>query len=215
MAPEISDGGGRGALVFVERGGFGGGRRGAKISGDDAVVFDDDCAFGAGDFDTAGIAGIGGSGGVEDAESAAGKFEDGGSGVFGFDLVKKCAGTGLHTSDVTKQPEEQVNGVDTLIDQGAATVKRECAAPARIGVVLGRAIPHHASVDDDRPAEEALIEPAFELTNVRLGAVLKDDAKLDVGLFCGFDEGVGARGADFNGLFREYVQTVAGGGDAL
>ena len=60
-----------------------------------------------------------------------------------------------------------------------------------------------------------MIEPVFELANVRLHAVLKNHAKMDVGLFCGFDERVGARGADFNGFFRKDVQTLTGGGDAL
>jgi len=60
-----------------------------------------------------------------------------------------------------------------------------------------------------------LIEPGFQLTNVRFGAVLKDDAELYAGLFCGFDEGVGARGGDFDWFFRQDVKAVAGGGDAL
>ena len=42
----------------------------AKIGAEDAVVFENDGTFGTGDFDAAGIARIGGGGGVEDAESA-------------------------------------------------------------------------------------------------------------------------------------------------
>ena len=215
MAAEISDGGRRGALVFVEWGGLGGRASVAEISCDDAVMLEDDGAFGAGDFDAARVAGIGGSRGMENAECAAGEFEDGGGGVFGFDVVKKSAGTGLYANDVTEEPEEQIDGVDALIDQGASAIERICAAPARIGVILGRAKPHDAGVYYDGPAEEALVEPAFELANVGLRAVLKNNAELDIGLFCGFDEGIGAGGADFDGLFREDVQAAAGGGDAL
>jgi len=215
VAAEIRDSGGRGALVFVERCGRGGSARVAETGGDDAVVLEDDGAFGAGDFDAARVAGIGGSSDMENAESAAGKFEDGGGGVFGFDLVKKSAGASLHANDVTEEPKEQINGVDALIDEGAAAIERKGAAPARIGVILGRAIPHHPSVHYEGPAQEALVEPALELANVRFHAVLKNDAELDLGLSCGFDERIGARGADFNGLFREDVQTMAGGGDAL
>jgi len=41
-------------LVFVEGGGFGGGGWGVpEIGGDDAVVLENDGAFGAGDFDAA------------------------------------------------------------------------------------------------------------------------------------------------------------------
>jgi hypothetical protein len=60
-----------------------------------------------------------------------------------------------------------------------------------------------------------LIEPIFELANVRLPAVLKNHAELHFGLLCGFDEGVGTRGADFDRLFRKDVEAVTGGRDAL
>jgi len=117
MAAEIADGGGRGALIFVERGGFDRGGCGVlEIGGDDAVVFEDDGAFGAGNFDASGKAGIGGGGGVEYSKCATGEFEDGGSGVFGFDFVKKGGGAGSHASDVTEEPEEQIHSVDALID---------------------------------------------------------------------------------------------------
>jgi len=95
VAAEVRDSGGRGALVFVEGGRLCGSTSVAEIGGGDAVVLEDDGAFGAGDFNTAGIARIGGGSDVENAECATGKFEDGGGGVFGFDLVKKCAGAGL------------------------------------------------------------------------------------------------------------------------
>src|SRR5712664_2741381 len=148
VAAEIADDGGGGALVFVEGGGFGGGGwRVSEIGGDDAVVFENDGAFGAGDFDTARVAGISGGGGVENAQGSAREFEDGDGGVFGFDLVKQRGGAGLNSSDVTEEPQEQIGGVNTLIDQGAA-VQCKSAAPARIGVVLGRAIPLHAGVDE-------------------------------------------------------------------
>ncbi len=65
------------------------------------------------------------------------------------------------------------------------------------------------------PPSSARIDPVFELANVWLQAVLKNHAEMDVGLFCGFDEDVGACGADFDRFFRKDVQTLAGGGDAL
>jgi hypothetical protein len=60
-----------------------------------------------------------------------------------------------------------------------------------------------------------LIEPVSELADVRLSAVLKNHAKLDMGLFCSVDESVGTRGADFNRFFREDVEALTGGGNAL
>ena len=102
VAAEIADDGGRGALVFVEGGGFGGGGWDvSEIGGDDAVVFEDDGAFGAGDFDAAGVAGIGGGGGVKYAQGAAGEFEDGNGGVFGFDLVELNGGSRLNANHIT------------------------------------------------------------------------------------------------------------------
>src|SRR6266403_1110938 len=111
-------------------------------------MLEDDGAFRAGNFDAARIAGIGGSSDVEKAERAAGEFEDGGGGIFSFDLVEQRGGAGLDANDITEQPEEQIDGVNALIDQSAAAVERERSAPARASVVLGRAIPLHAGVDE-------------------------------------------------------------------
>ena len=85
---------------------------------------------------------------MENAQGAAGEFKDGGGGVLGFDFVKHGGGAGLHANDITEQPEEQIYGVNALIDQGAAAVERQSAAPARTGVVFGRAIPLHAGIDE-------------------------------------------------------------------
>src|SRR5204862_6074550 len=144
---------------------------------------------------------------------AAGDCYDGGSRVVGFDFSKKRAVGGLHADDITEKPEEQVDGVNALIDQGAAAVEREGAAPAGIGVVLRRTIPLHAGVDDERSAKEALIQPGLELANMRLHAVLKNHAKLDAGFFCSVDEGIGARGGEFGGVLREDVKEVTGSGE--
>jgi len=216
VAAEIADGGGGGALVFVDGDGFDGRGWGVSQTGfDDAVVLEDDGAFRAGDFNAAGIAGIGGGGSVEDAENAAREFEDGCGGVFGFDFVKHVGGASLHANDITEKPKKQIDGVDALIDQGAAAVESERAPPARTSIILGRAIPLDAGVDEEGLAEEVLIEPILELANVRLHAVLKNHAELDVGLLGGFDEGVGTGGANFDRFFSEDVQALTGGGNAL
>src|SRR4029077_4546562 len=114
VAAKIADGGGRSALVFVrggiiETGKLGGGQGVAEIGGNDAVVFEDDRAFGAGDFDAAGVTGISGGRGMENSECTAGEFERGDSGVFGFDFVKQRGRASLHTNHITEQPEEQVD----------------------------------------------------------------------------------------------------------
>lgn len=60
-----------------------------------------------------------------------------------------------------------------------------------------------------------MVEPVFELANVGLRTILKDDAEFYVGLFRGFDKGLGARGSNFDRFFREHVQALTGGGNAL
>ncbi len=76
MAADVGYGGGGGALVGVAGAHIGEvGRRIAQVGGDDAVVLEDYGAFGAGDFEAARVAGIGGGGGEERADGAAGEFE--------------------------------------------------------------------------------------------------------------------------------------------
>src|SRR3954469_4475014 len=64
VAANVGDGGGRGAEV-----GVGGctqvevGRGSTEVGGDDGVMLENDGAFGAGDFEAAGVAGISGGGG--------------------------------------------------------------------------------------------------------------------------------------------------------
>jgi len=57
-----------------------------------------------------------------------------------------------------------------------------------------------------------LIEPAFKLANVRLHAVLKNDAELAFDCLGGFDERVARAVLISNGLFREDVEAMADGG---
>ena len=109
VATKIADGSRRGALILVVRGfdetGRGGGGF-AEIRGDDAVVFEDDGAFGAGDFDAARVAGIGGCGGVKSAESTICEFKNGDGGVFRFDFVKQGGGAGLDSDGIPEKPEK-------------------------------------------------------------------------------------------------------------
>jgi hypothetical protein len=125
VTAKVADGCSRGAQIFVEGSGFDGGGLGiAKIGGDDSVVLEDDGAFGARDFDTARIAGVGSRSSVQNTQRAAGEFEDSSGGVFGFDLVKQSGGARLHANDVTEQPQKQIDGVNALIDQRAAAIER-------------------------------------------------------------------------------------------
>src|SRR6202171_3507359 len=156
MGSDVGYRGGGGALVGVA-GNVGGdvGRGIAEIDGDDAIVFEDYRAFGGGDFEAAGIPGICGGGSEKRGYGAAGEFEVSDGGVFGFDFVQEGGCAGLQTHYVAEQPEEQVDGVDGLIDEGAATVEGEGAAPFGVAVVAGRAIPLDARVDEQWLAPHA------------------------------------------------------------
>src|SRR2546425_689853 len=101
----------------------------AQVGGDDAVVLEDDGAFGARNLDAARIAGVGGRSDVQDAEGAAGKFEDGDGGVFGFDGVEFRGDAGLDAANIAEKPEKKIDGVNALIDQSSAAVERKRAAP--------------------------------------------------------------------------------------
>src|SRR6266478_6682791 len=89
VAADVGYGCGRGALVGVA-GNDGSEVRGriAEVGRDDAVVLEDYGAFSASDFEAARVARIGGGGGEERADRAAGEFEGGDGGVFGFDLMQ-------------------------------------------------------------------------------------------------------------------------------
>src|SRR5712692_3962886 len=153
---------GGGALVGVARN-FGDDlRKGiAEIGGDDAIVFEDDGAFGAGDFDAARVAGIRGGGGEERADGSAGEFEGGHGCVFRFDFVQQGGGAGLDANYIAEKPEEQIDGMNGLIDEGSAAVESEGAAPFRGAEIVGWAIPLDASIDQKRLAEAAGVEPLF------------------------------------------------------
>src|SRR6266849_1217 len=216
MAAEVGYGGGGGALVGVAGAHIGEvGRRIAQVGGDDAVVLEDYGAFGAGDFEAAGVTGIGGGGGEQRADGAAGEFEGCDGGVFGFDFVQHGGGAGLHANYIAEEPEEEIDGVDGLVDERAAAVEGERAAPLEIGVIVGGAIPLDARVDEERLAEEAAVEPVLEALDVGLEAILENYCEFYVGFVGGGDEGVGFSCGNVDRLFGEDVEAVLGGGDAL
>ena len=100
-----------------------------EIGADQQILFDCQRAFGAGEFDAAGIAGEDGRGGDQGAKGAVRKFQESDERVFGFDFVKRCGHFRLHGGDVAPEPEQQIDGVHALIDQRAAAIERERAAP--------------------------------------------------------------------------------------
>ncbi len=105
--------------------------------------------------------------------------------------------------------------MDALVDEGGAPVERLRAAPAGGRVVLRRAVPLHARGGEEDAAEAAPGEELAEPHEVRLEAVLEEDAELHPGLRRRGHERLPARGRDVDGLLDEDVQAALGGGDAL
>ncbi len=216
MAADVGYGGGRGTLICVAVGDAGKVRRRvAQVGGEDAVVLEDYGSFGTGDFETARVAWIGGGSSEERADGAAGEFEGGDGGVFGFDFVQDGDGAGLHANYIAEEPEEEIDGVDGLVDERAAAVESEGTAPLGVGIVVAWAIPLDARVDEEGIAEQAAVEPVLEALDVGLEAVLENYGELYVGFVSGGDEGVGFSCRYVDGFFSEDVEAVLGGGDAL
>src|SRR5580698_313332 len=102
VAADVGDGGGGCAQVRVLRS-FGCllGRCGiTQIHSDDAIVFEDYGAFGAGDFHAALIAGKSRGCRMQGPERSVREFEDRGGCIFGFDLVQRRRGARLNPRDV-------------------------------------------------------------------------------------------------------------------
>lgn len=184
-----------------------------KLPADDAVVFDADGAIFAGDFESSGEAwGAGGAGG-EGAHGAVGKADDGGDGVFHFDVVDPGLGKGVDGDGIAHEHEELVDDVDALVHEGAAAVEFPGAAPAAVGVVFRGAEPVDMGVGEEQTAEATLADGLQDALDAAAEAHLKDAAEDDVVVLAGIDDGIGALEGNFEGFFAEDVFAVVGGLD--
>ena len=102
-----------------------------------------------------------------------------------------------------------------LVDEGAAAVERERAAPSRAAVVFRRAVPLHPARGEDRPPGHAGVEHRLQLDDVGLETVLEEHAQLDARAIGGCDERVGPGRVDVERLFDEHVQPALGCRDPL
>ena len=190
----------RSTLVFVWDNTFvNTGRRVAQMCMQDAIVFQNDGAFGSGDFQPSRITGMGRRGCPKNTQRSVGKFKDRNRGVFPFNCVEGRSLTGLHPHYVSQQPEQQVHGVHRLVDHRTSAVQRQSSTPSRTTVVFRGPVPLHAGVDQHRLADHAFVDPLLEMTNTRFEPVLKHDAKLHPRAFRSFDKCIGDKG---RGPFR-------------
>ena len=113
---------------------------------------------------------------MKTAERAACKLKQSRGRVFRFNLMELGGRQRLHARNVSEQPEQQINRVNALIDQRAAAVQCQRAAPTRIRIVLGWPIPFHARVHQQNLPQLAAIDPILQSADVRLHPVLKNHA---------------------------------------
>src|SRR5207237_7171339 len=103
-----------------------------QICRHDAIVLQNDCAFRPGDFKSAWISRVRGRSPLNNSQRAAGELEDCDRGVFSLNRMQSRGGARLDTSDITKQPKQQIDSVHALIYQCPAAIERLFAAPLRI-----------------------------------------------------------------------------------
>src|ERR1700757_536883 len=106
-------------------------RLSSQVRGEQAILLDDERAFGTGEFEPTRVAGKDGGGRLQDAKRPVGKLQGGDESVFDFDFVQRCLAGGLYAHDIAKEPEEKINRVDRLINQRASTIECMRSSPAR------------------------------------------------------------------------------------
>src|SRR5438552_15530833 len=138
MTAHITDGGRRSAGVLVVSGAAQVRRRIAQVGGEQAIMFNDYGTFRTGQFHTPWIAGKCGRGREKRSERAVAEFQRSDQRVFGVDFVQSSLAHGLDSRYIAEEPEQKIGGVDRLVDQSAAAVEFERAAPMGIRVITRR-----------------------------------------------------------------------------
>jgi hypothetical protein len=94
------------------------------------------------------------------------------------------------------------------IHQRTAAVERPRPPPARAGVVRRRPVPFHARVRENRRAEPPRVDERLQTLDVRLQAILKDDAERHAGARGFLDQRVDPRGGHVDRLLDQHVQAL-------
>jgi len=69
---------------------------------------------------------------VQHSQRATGKFQQRNGRIFRFDFVQQRSRTRLYALHVPKQPQQQIYGVNPLIDQRAAAIESPRPAPTEL-----------------------------------------------------------------------------------
>src|SRR3954454_15839806 len=95
---------------------------------------------------------------MENAEGVAGEPQGGHGGVLHLEaLVSELSGPGEDLHGYSQKPHQQVDGVNALIEEGAA-VQRACAAPLGAVVVLLASPPGHGDETGRESPEAAQLD---------------------------------------------------------
>ena len=131
------------------------GRRLAQVGGDHAVALDHHGPLGAGDLDAARVARPGRGRGLERRDRLRLELQQRQRHVLALDRVQRRGREAQHARHVAEQPEQEVDGVDALVDERGAAVELDAAAPVRGRVVLGRTVPLDPRRGQQHAAEAA------------------------------------------------------------
>ena len=116
VSANLADSGGGSALVLAPGGMIDKARLTvAEVGRNDAIVFENNCAQRSGNFQPSRITGINSRGRLKSVDSTNRKLEDYYSGVFGFDGMQHSRRACLNASDVTEQPQQQIDRVHALV----------------------------------------------------------------------------------------------------
>src|SRR5215471_10003510 len=117
--------------------------------------------------------------------------------------MKGGDGAGVNAFDAAEQPQQEIDGVNTLIHKGSASVEVPRSAPVRSTVILWRAIPLHPCVHEDRFSDSAGLYELFEFSQVRFCAVLENYTKLDSGFPARMDESINSIESDIDRFLNQ------------
>lgn len=115
---------------------------------------------------------------------------------------------------IADEPAHEVDGVDGLVDDGAAALHLPSALPVAAGVVFGGTAPGDVALGGLDGAEAAAVEGVLDEDGAGVVAVLEDDAERLAGLVGGVDHGLRLFHGDGHGLLREDVAAQLQGADS-
>src|ERR687884_138774 len=98
--------------------------------------------------------------------------------------------------------------MNALVHQRRAAGQRPGAAPARVRVILRRAVPLDAGRRQEWLSEFAGVKEFFEPDQVRGNPVLEEDAELNARPLTLSDQHVSLFGRDGEGLFNQEMQAT-------